>query len=1069
MMDPQPQSPTELHRQRETIRRGMLQANTAAAVVLGAILLLAVAAVVAGVAAARSQHRAEQSEQQHRAQLWQSYVEQARATRLSGLAGARARALQAIANAAAMRPTIECRNEAITSLGLIDLQEALAPRPTLSGDVRFCDLHPRLETFVAVQRSGHVEQRRLEDGQLLAVLPPEAAGLGTNRVVTWARLSPNGEYLGLGFLDSALVVWRLSDAQLVLQRNLPGPGYLIPPTFSADGRWFAYQNPQLPEAGGLSLFELATGREVPLPGVAPYFACAVAPEKPLVAVASNRVVRVIDFLTGKTLHTLNHPADVGCLEWSNDGRKLAVACVHGDVFLWDFDPEHFHVFTGHSEFVATLRFSPDARLLATSGSDRTTRLWDCEQGHEVLRTPDAQVLRFNQDGSQIGFVRGASGVGVWQVVHPKSVRTFPVRAFGNEPNLPHDLSASGRWLAALAPTGLHLWDLNHPTAEWFEPLPAATNRQRFPSGSVTFHPAESSLLLCYAGRLEWWRRDTNAAGEWAGIASRKDVPLPPGAEPRQATLNADGRTVLVELANARLVVIDSTGERPPVFLEGRGRLFYPSLAGTPTGAGRFVISPDGRFAAVGKDVGPNRGPTVWDAQTGRTLFSADLPGLASFSPNGERFASSAGGQYVHFHPSNGQPLRTNLQPALGEMAGFFAWPRDTRRMMQSRTRQSVELIESETGTQVAEFTMPERQSAAGLRLSHDGHRLVVATARHLLIAWDLAALRRELAELGLDWPEPGEAPNLMPAAHAPSPRSLWSSPTGLAVLGLASAGLAGFFAWTVLRRHRTLVHEFVQADALVQQRNRELEMARVELLHSQKMKALGTLAAGIAHDFNNLLSVVRMSNKLIGREVPDHPEVREHVATIEDAVQQGKQVVGSMLGFSRAQPGEAALRDVDELIEETVAILSREFLSGIALTLELDRNLPPVRVGAGKIEQIILNLVVNAAEAMNGQGKLRLATRARSAPSGPFVLAPQPAPAYVELTVTDTGPGMLPDVQERIFEPFFTTKQGSNKPGTGLGLSMVYTVAEQDGLGLKLETGPGQGTSFTVLIPVPKP
>ena len=210
-----------------------------------------------------------------------------------------------------------------------------------------------------------------------------------------------------------------------------------------------------------------------------------------------------------------------------------------------------------------------------------------------------------------------------------------------------------------------------------------------------------------------------------------------------------------------------------------------------------------------------------------------------------------------------------------------------------------------------------------------------------------------------------------------------------------------------------------------------------------------------------------MSNKLIGREILDNTEVREHVATIEEAVQQGKQVVGSMLGYSRTRPDDEAPKDVDELVGETVALLSKEFLSGIRLTLELNRNLPPVPVGGGKIEQILLNLVVNAAEAMQGQGRLRIATRLRSEASGRFVLAPRAAAQYIELTVADSGPGIPPEARDRIFEPFFTTKAEGNHPGTGLGLSMVYTISEQAGLGLDVDPGgAGGGAQFTVLIPV---
>src|SRR5581483_538363 len=249
-------------------------------------------------------------------------------------------------------------------------------------------------------------------------------------------------------------------------------------------------------------------------------------------------------------------------------------------------------------------------------------------------------------------------------------------------------------------------------------------------------------------------------------------------------------------------------------------------------------------------------------------------------------------------------------------------------------------------------------------------------------------------------------------------------------------------------------------------RNRELDRAKIELLHSQKMQALGTLAAGIAHDFNNLLSVVRMSNKLIGRQAGGDPEIKEHVEEIEQAVLQGKSVVGSMLGYARHEDPVPDPADVDAVVENAVSLLSREFLSGITLTLELERAAAPVSLGKAALEQALLNLLVNASEAMAGQGRLKIAVHAtRLPPPRPYVLRPRAAENYVELSVTDSGPGIPSDIRDRLFEPFFTTKRSGSKPGTGLGLSLVYAVAQQGGVGLCVESEQGAGATFILTIP----
>src|SRR6185312_16461913 len=125
------------------------------------------------------------------------------------------------------------------------------------------------------------------------------------------------------------------------------------------------------------------------------------------------------------------------------------------------------------------------------------------------------------------------------------------------------------------------------------------------------------------------------------------------------------------------------------------------------------------------------------------------------------------------------------------------------------------------------------------------------------------------------------------------------------------------FALASLRRHREAIAGYLAAETKAARRNREFEIAKVELMHSQKMQALGTLAAGMAHDFNNLLSVIRMSNKLIGRESKGNADIQENVAGIEQAVMQGKSVVGSMLGYARNESEIIGPTDVGAVVEDT--------------------------------------------------------------------------------------------------------------------------------------------------------
>src|SRR5262249_10226800 len=158
--------------------------------------------------------------------------------------------------------------------------------------------------------------------------------------------------------------------------------------------------------------------------------------------------------------------------------------------------------------------------------------------------------------------------------------------------------------------------------------------------------------------------------------------------------------------------------------------------------------------------------------------------------------------------------------------------------------------------------------------------------------------------------------------------------------------------------------------------------------------------AGVAHDFNNLLSVISLSNDIISQEVGQKLEVREEIKSIENAVQQGKGVVRSMLGYSRdlaEKPGEYAIADA---VGETVSLLSKQFLGGIVLTMDVGADTPKVWGARGRLEQVLLNLVLNAAEAMKGQGRLLIAARMNGTMGQEnLVLRPRPATQYIELSV----------------------------------------------------------------------
>ncbi len=235
--------------------------------------------------------------------------------------------------------------------------------------------------------------------------------------------------------------------------------------------------------------------------------------------------------------------------------------------------------------------------------------------------------------------------------------------------------------------------------------------------------------------------------------------------------------------------------------------------------------------------------------------------------------------------------------------------------------------------------------------------------------------------------------------------------------------------------------------------------AEEALRQSQKMEALGQLTGGIAHDFNNLLQVVHGAFELIRRKPTD----AERVAAWSDngiaAAERGASLTRQLLAFSRSQRLELKPFVVAELIAEMGDLLFRTLGPDIALTFELDEDRVPVMSDRTQLELAVLNLAINARDAMPDGGRLTISTTVRQIGGGDPVLE---AGDYVSLRVADTGEGMAPDVMQRAFDPFFTTK-GVGK-GTGLGLSQVYGVARQAGGTAEIASIPGGGTAVTLLL-----
>lgn len=1054
----------DLQRRRREIGRGLRRSHYAVLAASGLVGLLAVAALwLSGQAQQRATeaHDARQRAEALAAEahgvsdrLWQIGSRAAALERMSRTAGQRTRALEIIREAAAWQPSRELLDEALSALLLPDLGTNLVWHNEGGFEIAAA-YDGDFEHFIQNCDHGRAIVRRAADGVVLMDEP------GFGRGTPYWQFSPDGRLAGIAFFGGQLGVWDWRRTNLVGRFPTRSAEWAEPMfDFSPDGRclWLLAPDKSLREVP----LETGQARAAIVPEHPPCFV-RLSPSGKFAAIACRQReplrawVEVWELASRRRRATLAVTNDLWRMAWHPSEERLAVGG-DGAFFLWDIGaPQATELRRGGA--LRYVFFSADGDLLFSAGDGWEGQFWSVRERRVVLQmSSTAAALQLSPDQTRLSVAEGRVGYGVQQYLPPVGRRDWPAPPSLGEQHRGASLDPQERWVLTGHPHG---WLLRE--ADSGKEL---LRVRRELSGLACFDQRGSNVLAWTTEGLARWPLQVGANGTVAVLPER----LFPSSVPQvwsASCFSADRRFTAYPFDGiAHVVNTADPTQRVEIRL---GKSWHNS----------FFLSAEGRWLVTGFH--NEHGLDLYDASAGKFVRTFAEEGFADpvFDAHTGRLFTCTSAEQCEWNPESGAMKRTIPWRTPAPFQRFLAFAPGGRLALLKSSPSSFQLYDLQTSSDFATLDFREPQAVYAAHWSRDGQRLFLFGNDGGITRLELPALRAELERLGLNWsddnPSRGFGDEPEPMATAPaaktSPAATASAPVpGLThparLIGLIATGLLvtigiGLY---ILRYQQRLFASYLETETLAERRADELRETYAALAHSEKMKALGTMAAGVAHDFNNLLSVVRLSSELIEEQTQPEGVTRENFEAIQKAVQHGKGVVNSMLGYAR-DDGQIHAFTASEMISEAVALLSQPFLSGLVLQIEADAATPPLTGRKGRLEQMLLNLIVNAAEAMSGRGTLMLGARPVVS-AGPCLLPPRRACGYVELFVKDSGPGIPPDVLPRIFEPFFTTKNKGAQHGTGLGLSMLYNMAKEDGLGVAVETGLGQGTTFRLFLPL---
>ncbi|MEE9293655.1 MAG: serine/threonine-protein kinase [Phycisphaerae bacterium] len=689
------------------------------------VVLLVVSSVVAWTLYLRSQES-----------LRSSYLAQAQSIRASDRPGRRFNALEVLGKAAAIRPSIELRNEAIAAMAGADLRIIKQVKVETGGSLQILtQFSEELDMYSLCDEStGKTTVHRFSDDKTLLELP----ALMENGVVVEPRFSRDGRYLARGAIEE-VEVWDIERARLVTTIAVDIMDFVQPLDFSPDASELAIGT----HDGSIHVVNLTTQatRVIQPIDFAVHF-IRYDPAGRRMAVSSHDTDEVVicDAHSGDTVHRLKHPSGVWRVAWSSDGRQLGVGCSDGNVYVWNTQTgrQRFRL-TGHQSDVDMVGFNPAGDLLFSSSWDGTTRFWDPRVGDHLFTAPATAARSFASHSNRLSYLtfRDGFSVGISEVERGEALRSFVGRPISGRDDVRWIASSNnGRWLTISSAGGVRIWSVVTGQEMAFLPTGYST--------SVFFLPGDSFLITVSAYEVLKWpiavNQDVLKIGPPESLLHQSDGEL------KHACIRASaGALTVASRGDGRAYVLDVDGANEP------------RPIGSHRGITSITVSPNGAWLATATWKGT--GVKIWDFESGDLVHELPVEGSArvKFSPDGEWLVTSAA-EYVIWEVGTWKARARFPVQGYTSLPGPIAFSADGGIAALSCRAPSIDLIDLRQMRKIARLDCPGVTAVGLLDFTPDGTKLAYPKEGHIVYMWNLRAVRRQLAAAKLDWDLPPYPP-----------------------------------------------------------------------------------------------------------------------------------------------------------------------------------------------------------------------------------------------------------------------------------------------------------------------